>query len=106
MKNFWLIKFNKSIREKKIIRDPSQQLPNYITNIECKVCDKETRFLSWKNGTDRCEKPHTIYTLSGIATISPVYTFKFRHEALGADAKILQKLTIEIYQFVYLIKQE
>ena len=49
-----------SIREKKIIRDPSQQLPNYITNIKCKVCDKETRFLSWKNGTDRCEKPHTI----------------------------------------------
>ena len=46
-----------SIREKKIIQDPSQQLPNYITNIKCKVCDKETRFLSWKNGTDRCEKP-------------------------------------------------
>ena len=96
-----------SIREKKIMRDPSQQLPNYITNIKCKVCDKETRFLSWKNGTDRCEKPNTIYTLSGVATIvSPVYTFKFRHETLGADANILQKLSIEIYQFVYLIKQE
>ena len=52
-----------SIREKKIIRDPSQQLPNYITNIKCKVCDKETRFLNWKNGTDRCEKPpYNLYT--------------------------------------------
>ena len=26
--------------------------PNYIADIKCKVCDKETHFLRWKNGTD------------------------------------------------------
>ena len=93
------------LEKKIVIWDPLQQFPNYITNIKCKVCDKETHFLRWKNGIDRNEKPRTIHTLSGMAMIvTPVYVCKFRHETLGTDANILQKLPIELSPFVLLHK--
>ena len=73
--------------------------------MKCKVCDKETKFLRWKNGINRNEKPRTIHTLSGMAMIvSPVHVCKFRHETIGTDPNILQKLPTEVLPFVLLHK--
>ena len=47
----------------------------------------------------------TIHTLGGMAMIvNPASVCKFRHETLGTDANILQKLPIEISPFVVLHK--
>ena len=75
------------LEKKTVIWDPLQQFPNYITNIKCKVCDKDTHFLRW---------------IMAMIVI-PVYvgiTYKFTHETLGVDANILQKLPIEKSPFV------
>ena len=93
------------LEKKTVIWDPLQQFSNYIADIKCKVCDKETHFLRWKNGTDGNEKPRTTDKFIGMAMIvTPVYVCKFRHETLGTDANILQKIPIQLSTFVLLHK--